>query len=309
VIFDTAAAIAERYITPLVERLRNARLFVFPGKAHEVLPKAYSADERRTLSETFFLPFSTVAVEDTVSCTVMWDMEKGQTGLDGRRGFIEIQPFTEKSMMDAADATEEDRDYIKQSLSKYPEGTITIAEGWFGPLEMVDDKRFNLIGGVDWIAVATKDKGVLGMDAMRTAKKHDYELLSRPILINVETSLQEVFYFNLPDRFVVEEMPAAAEKRARKKTAKGRKKVPRSHERPRYTLLLPRQIRKKLGLPEPGQGGPKRPHERRRHYRTYPDDEARWPKAHGKTIVVPASWIGPSEATLGKTRYRIRLDI
>jgi hypothetical protein len=308
-IFDIAAGIAERYITPLVERFRNARLFVFPGKAHEVLPKAYPPEQRQTLSEHFFLPFSTVAVEDTVSCTILWDMEKDQTGLDGRRGFVEIQPFTEQSLMDAADATEEDRDYIKASIAKYPKGTITIAEGWFGPLEMLDDKRFNMAGGVDWIAVATKDGGVLGMDAMRSAKKRDYELLSTPILVNVETSLQELFYFNLPDRFVVEETPAAAERRARKKKTKGKQRVPRSHERPKYTLLLPRQIRKKLGLPEPGEGGPKRPHERRRHYRTYPDDEARWPKAHGKTIVVPASWIGPSEAKIGKTRYRIRLDI
>jgi len=305
-IFDTAAAIVERYITPLAERFRNARLFVFPGKAHEVLPKEYSPEERQVLSDTFFLPFSTVAIEDSVSCTIMWDMEPDQQGLQGRRGFIEVQPFSAKSLMDAADAKETDRGYIEQACAKYPPGTVAIAEGWFGPCDTTSNVKFEVTGGVDWVAVATKDGGVLGMDALRTAKKEDYALLSEPILRNVHASLQELFYFNLPDRFVLEEIPDAAERRNKSRKSP---KIARSHERPRYTLLLPKQIRERMGLPPLSSGGPKAPHERRRHYRSYPDDEARWPQAHGKTIVIPARWIGTSEAKIGKTRYRIRLDL
>jgi hypothetical protein len=168
---------------------------------------------------------------------------------------------------------------------------------------------------VMWAALATKTQGIIGMGiASRPADRESLRRLQVPVLGNVNTSLQEVFYFNSPDRFIVEECPIKAMQRWKKRKQRERRKhkgkrrvqVRREHERPVYTLLKPKEIRVKLGLPALAAGGPRRPHERRRHYRTYRDE--RYVKMRNKTVVIPASWVGPSEATIGNRRYRILLD-
>jgi hypothetical protein len=188
-----------------------------------------------------------------------------------------------------------------------------IAEGRFGPVKLSPDGKIEFAGVVLWVALATKDHGILGMDmASRPRDRDSLRRLQVPILENVDTSLQEVFYFNSPNRFVVEECPLKAmarwkkrqEQRRRKKKVKER--IRRKHDRPIYTLLRPKEIRVKLGLPPLAVGGPRRPHERRRHYRTYRDD--RYTEMKGKTVIIPATWIGPSEATVKNRRYRILLD-
>ena len=121
-----------------------------------------------------------------------------------------------------------------------------------------------------------------------------------------------MFYFNSPNRFIVEECPIKAMARWKKRKERDRRKnkpvsrIRRRSDRPVYTLLRPKEIRAKLGLPPLESGGPRQPHERRRHYRTYRDE--RYVNMRDRTVIIPACWCGPSEACVGNRRYRILLD-
>ncbi|MBU1194027.1 MAG: hypothetical protein KKE62_01660 [Proteobacteria bacterium] len=88
-------------------------------------------------------------------------------------------------------------------------------------------------------------------------------------------------------------------------------KVPRSHERPYYTLLTPKKIRKKLNLEDPtsetGSHSSPAPHERRGHWRTYRDE--RYKNMRGKRQWIGPVWIGASEAKVGNKIYKVRLDL
>ena len=114
-------------------------------------------------------------------------------------------------------------------------------------------------------------------------------------------ALEEVMFFNSPSRFIFEEAPAKTP------NPKFARPVPRSPQRPLYTLLTPKEIRERLRLPPLQEGGPKTPHERRRHYRTLRSEFFK--HKQGQTIVIPACWVGPSEALHGAHRYKVRLDL
>ncbi len=315
-IFDSAAGVIEQHFPAIVKRVEKARLFLFPARPQDVLPKDYDAETLVTISEQFFLPFPTVAVEDAATCTIMWDTEKDQAGLGGVRGFIEIQPFTAESVSACreADVDAETVEEMQKIISKYPQGSMLIAEGRFGPVRLSAGGKIEFAGVALWVALATKADGIIGMDmASRPKDRESLVRLQAPILANVDTSLQEVFYFNSPERFILEDCPVKAMARWKKRKNRQRKRrkldkaqIRRRHERPVYTLLRPNEIRAKLGLPPLAVGGPQRPHERRRHYRTYRDD--RYTKMKGKTVVIPATWVGPSDAEIGNRRYRILLD-
>jgi len=306
-IFDTAAGIVERHVPAFLERFRQARLFSFPYKAHEVLPKTFADGEKEFLTEHFFLPFSTIAVEDKSSCTILWDLEKDQEGLSGDRGFIEIQPLTVESMLNCADSIGSE-EQIKAAVSHYPPGSVIMAEGVLKMI-MVDSTGFNIDGAVSMVVAASKEKGILAVDTPRNCKPEDFRLVCAPVLKNVATSLEEVFYFNAPDRFILEETSKECIREQKNQKKRPSDRVARSHQRPVYSLLRPHEIRKKLGLPEPEGSGTKRPHERRKHLRRYPNDESRWPQAHGRIVTIPATWIGPSDAVQNGRRYRIMLDL
>ncbi|MCB0346442.1 MAG: hypothetical protein KDD66_15090, partial [Bdellovibrionales bacterium] len=78
-LFDSLLGLVERnYLPAEVARVvRNSRLFVFPGRAHEVLAEEKSAtdEEIAELNERFRLPFDTVAVEDSASLVIIADCD------------------------------------------------------------------------------------------------------------------------------------------------------------------------------------------------------------------------------------------
>lgn len=84
------------------------------------------------------------------------------------------------------------------------------------------------------------------------------------------------------------------------------KKIIRSQDRPRYTVLKPKDISKRYGLGYGGNGDPREAHYRRAHDHTFRDE--RFTKMKGKTIVMPAMWVGESERTDGNKRYKVLLD-
>lgn len=120
---------------------------------------------------------------------------------------------------------------------------------------------------------------------------------------NAVAALEEVMWFNTPDRFVVERSPDATLKKGKGPP------IPRSQHRPRYILLRPGEIREKLGLGEEPVHDRKSPtpHTRRRHYRTLRSD--RYVNKQGTKLLIPATWIGPSEGEFKGRRYRVCLEL
>ena len=105
---------------------------------------------------------------------------------------------------------------------------------------------------------------------------------------------------NDSSKFIVESSP--------KKLRANPKKIPRAHERPQYIVLTPNEIKTRYIRPKSsGNGTPlKLGHDRRGHYRTYQSE--RYKAAKGKRQWIDATWVGPTEATVGKRTYRVLLD-
>lgn len=302
--FDQLCQIAERHMPALIPLLERARIFVFPGRAHEITPKQYTQAEVDIMREHFFLPFQTVAVEDTATCTILWDSEKNQKGIDGTRHFLECTPLTVNiDEFDDGNVTDAERAEIEVMKRQWP-GACCIAVGSTTRVETKAGQKIGLYGLVEWSMVASKKE--LFVKPFPPEDAGDKTAAIKAVLRNVRAAIEEVFFFNNPERFVLETRPA---KLKPVKNKKGKKRLPRSHNRPIYTLLEPKEIREKLGIEGNGAERKQGPHERRRHYRTYPEDPDKWPKAHGRVIVVPAIWVGPSESVRDGKRYKVRLDL
>lgn len=124
---------------------------------------------------------------------------------------------------------------------------------------------------------------------------------------NALWAMEEMALVQTPKHFILEQSPLAGWSPFTKRLNGAG--IPRSHERPLYTLLQPKEIRRRMGLPEPTDDERRRaprPHERRAHLRTLRAE--RFVHKAGKTVPVKASWIGPSEARVGAHVYRVLLD-
>lgn len=306
--FDRLCWYAERFPAVLSRELRSmleaAHLFQFPYVAHEVLPKTFEDLEFDFQSKFFVLPFRVVAIEDRSSCVLLWDDQSEQQGLDVKRWFIELAPLSSVAAKSWNTDTESVRDSLPEDVRRRVESAWNFSFGWFrvNGTEHVDGRlRYRLEGGVNAYHMLNQD-GV--MDEGRAFQTVGGDTLGESFLRNAMAAVEEMMVFNRPDRFIVRETPD-------KLRAKGGPKIPRTHERPVYTLLHVHDVRQKLDLPLPtgDRAGGVFVGERRRHVRRYPDDPARWPKMHGKAIVIPATWVGPSEARVGRRTFKIMLDL
>jgi len=110
-------------------------------------------------------------------------------------------------------------------------------------------------------------------------------------------TLREIIDLNTPNKFILEERPINGQGKVNSK------KIPRSNRRSKFIFLSPGEIKKRyLGYGNQTKTkGTKKPHERRRHQRKYPDDPDRFPNVHGKTIIIPACWVGTQERQVGNT--------
>lgn len=306
-IFDTLITLAERHMPPLLPLLDRARLFKFDYRAYEVLAKSYDDEELEWMQENFFLPFPTVAVEDGASCVVLWRDDKEERGLYGSAWrFLECMPLdapVEEFREANGDEAEKWKELIEAQTSQLPKGACGVTLGDIA-FTKVTARSWEARTHVEWTSFMERSRVIMSPAHGRAIVDSDPEA-GRTAAINAKTAIEEVLYFNNPSRFVVESIP----KRALRRQQKGgkRKRVARSHDRPQYILLTPKEIREKLRLPLPvgkvGRGA----HERRAHTRTF--RHPRYTEMRGKSIVVPATWVGPSEATVGKRRYKVMLKL
>lgn len=296
--FDALAKIAEagRLPADLAGNVKRARIFHFPGNPREFLPDAIDTRIIQDLQDGFMLPFPCVAVEDHVSCMLIWDKDAGARGLSQRRAFMECVPMvTNPDLMPYL--TEEDRATMESASfqAKYRK-SYAVSVGVFSLDDCTEDK-FHISGKLMYSAVFNPK----GVEVVPKEGNPDFEKLQHSAMNSVGTAMQELMLVNTPDRFIFEDAPVTVKKRGR-----GSSHVKRSAERPVYSLLHPKAIRERMGLPEPSEGGGRIPHERRAHVRTFRSD--RYVNMKGKSVMIPATWIGPSENVLGGRRYRVLLD-
>lgn len=312
--FDRLCWFAERFPEllgqPLLHMLRSAHLFSFPHVSHDVLPKSFSDEELRFQRDYFVLPFRVVAVEDQTSVVLLWDANPDQVGLCHDRFFVELASLSSAHAKTWRDSDREEK--ARAELS--PEQRSAFERSFnfsFGVLKVADIEqhpnqdgttrsRYTMHGQL--MSFHILDENGPRQEGLQSLAQFPDETASMSVR-NGMVAIEELMTFNRPDRFIVRETPA-------KVRGPSGPKIPRSHERPVYTLLHAHEARSKLGLPLSGESrGTKFVGERRRHVRRYPDDPDRWPKAHGKTVVIPATWVGPHEAKIGRKQYTIMLDL
>lgn len=301
-LFDKLCGLAERHevIKEFRPILENAKIFELSGSAIELLPK--SIDRYEYYQDNFFLPFPVVAIEDTESCIILMDLEKEQRGFEEDRLFIEILPqvptgrnYTNTPSDEVIAKTVE----LSYQAGFNPHDSYVITTGLVKLILPTSDQL--LIDGLcTFSVVLTKDKVIITEERMKTYLTDRLYCSAR--IQNAAVALQEIMYFNTPDRFVVEEIST---KPQRSKD----KKIPRSLSRSKFTLLYPNEIRKKLKLPDEQVEKRKSPvpHWRRRHVRVLKAD--RWVNKKGQTVIIAARWIGATEAVIGKKHYKVRLDL
>lgn len=165
-------------------------------------------------------------------------------------------------------------------------------------------QSYRVLGQVDrLVLVSGRGEIVADLSAAEMDGAPGAQETFRGTLGNVITSIEELMLANRdPQLFVLEQSPLKT-----REPKKGR--ILRSPDRSRYVMLNPEAIRRVLGLKAPAEGGPggRLPHERRRHWRTLQSE--RFTHRRGERILVEACWVGPSETVVGKTHYRVRLDI
>jgi hypothetical protein len=324
--FDRLCSVVERQFpsAELRDYLKRAALFDFPQRWHET---SKAGGENRMadydmvggaefVMDNFFLPFPIIAVEDSASVVIVVDLEPGQVGLNCERVFVEcflMGTSVEEFGYDGAKYAEKLKD--RPLEDKLPPTACMVSvsrikKAWVAPHAETGRPSICYEAELGFAFVADKKQMYLSPSQWRQMclAAGDWGGMTQSAALNAKTALEEVMYFNTPHRFVVKR----SAERPRQKKGKGPEFL-RSHERDQYVLLQPHEIREKLGMPEPTQDRKSPvPHPRRRHFRVlkserYKFDREKYPD--GKKVIVPATWIGPSEGEHEGRRYEVCLDL
>lgn len=282
--------------------VEQARVFRFEFNPHEALPKQYDPDDLDWLMANLYLPFPCIAVEDRASCVVFWDgSEDGQPPLRGaghERRFVECCDFGKASIDAFYDGQPEQREMLDHRCCAVSMGRISL-DAHFTHLN-----QFRVAGGTDFTLVTQGDEKVF----VSQAPSLEIAPIATAALRNAASALQEIMLLNDPETFILESTPLSAVNPKPVKLKPGQiRRVHRTHERPTYTILRPHEIRERMKLPMLNSKRAVTPHERRSHLRTLRSEFFR-PGNRGRQILIPASWIGPSESVVGNRRYRVVLD-
>jgi len=303
-IFDRFAQIVAAGVPELRSPLAKSKLFHIDAPAKGILPTTLS-DEQFTFLQNFFLPFQYTCVEDIGSCTLLWDEEEGQTGVNCRRYFADCLVFGEGDDMSwLRDEETPNTEFYKMVAESHP-GAGAIVTGTIEDMPKISPScyeaeiRLGMLVIFDEHAnIRYKGTGADGDRLLKEATSYALEGGGR----NAKIAIEWIIYLNDQSKFVLESCPIE------RKNGKPRK-IKYSDERPLYTVLTPKEIRKTMNLDEPKVDGTgKRPHERRAHMRYY-THERYSEERRAKPQKIEAVWVGPREAVVGNRRYRVRLDL
>lgn len=290
--FDQACKIIEQWLPQYKHVLMSSALFELDVLSYQDLDRTIPSDELEFLTDHFFLPFQYVAIEDKTGIVFLYDHSPDTVGLCKQRQFIDF-------MYTSADLSiyrPEERRHILEMTKSVPIGTFIVSAG---EVEMsdVNVSGWDTFGSVNDFLMASTKQLVMAPHHLSHMNRQERNDVTKPAIQNAITAIEEIRLLNSPDRFIVEVIPH----RLRPKP----KKIPRSHERSRYTLLTPFQIRDRLNITM--NGTKKSSHPRRRHIRRLRSEK--YTKARGKSIIIPATWVGPTEGQVGNKRYKVRVDL
>lgn len=325
-IWDFHAACVERFVPSAAPILRQARLFCFPHNPADVLPKSVDPKRCDFWRENFMLPYPITAIEDKAGMVIMWDSPlfasenwratftkasqsselknlhpivvptEPSKGMFERRFFLDVIPTW---------AIREGSAKRWDSDAYYPEeDAVMVTFGVCLP-DLVAPSKWNMTGEALGYWCLSK-KGLL-WDSRNKELSRLLPQAVDPALQNAKCFMEEVMWFNDPDRFVVEERgPQAVE--TRPKNRKG--KIRSAEERPVYHSWTPLDIRR---LREPGASkddgteSKKRGHWRRGHFRTLKADRYARSGMQGKTVLVRPTFVGEETFYVERSHYRILL--
>lgn len=267
-----------RYAKPVwmakeyIEMVREARIF-------EVGLETYNGEDKMDLVDvnpvTLSLPFPITAVVSPQMAFIF----KAPTGVSRSGKYIFFTDIGESA--DSAIMV-----VTGQYTMTYPDITMNI-QGLISGNRHNPNVVMSPSSGITFEPRAVKQREEYVAETAR---------LTRTMLIN---TFHAIACINTLDRFILEVAPAKL---------KATKKIPREHQRPKYIILTPKEIRKYLNTSHEVTGRVQSGHDRRGHTRTYPDDPARYPNAHGKTVWIDAMWVGTTEKVVGNKKYKVILD-
>jgi len=253
------------------------------------------------------LPFPVVAIEDPAGLVILADVEENKIGLNNKRFFIEcISSSTNTDNFDSKNMnmSKEEINKLNSRIERWNSdfnNTYFISVGTINEFNVDMDHKIGVRGEIQNLFICSEKSLIEKVDLHRMDRL-DHRLKEGP-LTNVSVALQELIYFNKPKSFILEETPLKINEKQMKKNLK----IPRSHQRPKYTLLEANDIRRKMGLNSVDDKQTKIPHERRGHIRTFKNDVFKNKK--GQSIWVKSTWVGPSESVVKNKRYKVMLNI
>jgi hypothetical protein len=299
--FDTLCRYVERYEPQEIrEKLRETKLFVFEESAEDTIKvsKLPTQDD-----ETFFLPFRCIAIEDPHRCVLLRDRTEHQRGFWLERDFLFLGCITDEDNQIADNAYLMSSGSIKMDFDpELPHLEPPRETGAHFVLNSINTALIRPSGD--------PDPQIITEQMYKDGKQSQFKNLLKVVGFNLNLAFEAIIqHINNPENFVVEVTPLHYERNKEKLENKPR--ILRMHERPLYTYLKAKRARTIMGLTDPhhsprGERNSPVPHERRRHLRTLRSDF--FTHKQGQTIVVEATWVGPSESIVGNKRYKVLLD-
>lgn len=305
-IFDRLAMVTERWLSVLRAPMGIAALLDLPDPPPQELPHEFDAAVLAFLTEAFFLPFPVVAVEDRASCVLLWDGVENQAGLGGVRYFADCLPLdgsnagAYKRLLDHP--ARKSLDALGGVPKKWmPKDTVLVTYGRVKSATTCQEtkRRVRVLPTVEVTGAVIADQRRM-VPAPGAHHPEVRQQLATVAAQDVRVAYEDLFYSNTPSRLVVESKPLREPR-----VLAGH--FPRSNSRPRYAFwTVEETVRAFEGKVINGRGF-YAPHSRRRHHKHV--DVARFVLRFGQSSVVPACWLGPTEAILRGRHYRVRVDL
>lgn len=319
--FDLFIKLKNHFPEDLRRYIRQARLFSFDLFPTETLD-GLKMEEMGDVAYNFCLPFPVVAVEDKVSCVIVWDIKKGVVGIEHTRGIMEVSNL--KNYLDGRAYKVSSQDKLQGITEEVDQEARDGLKKSFGDGPYPDAVRFGVVN-IQWISDVQKWGGTatVGGGVFLFPSGEVLDLVKEPSLLGgtealekdftrgAITAYEELLRMSAIRTFIIEKSP---------KKVRTNHTYLRSFERPIYTVVTPLAARRIMQLPEPReekdeQGRTifeRRAHIRREHERTLHSEK--FTHRRGQTLTVkrayiPAVWRGESSADVGKHHYRVILDL
>jgi len=229
-IFDELCSYSERYLKP--ERrhsLGECKLFTFTEDLCDLSEEGIDYEERRLLSEAFFLPYPHVALEDSLSCVALFDPEEGCNGSEVNRYYLAC-------FLDDAVSRK-----VGHSPDSKASGYFSVFGGSFDSFLWLKPGTISLPLKVDFFASVRPD-------LLLNCKVEGREALDFVLRTNCQAfivnAVRDIAMTNVPSHLIVEETDLTVGLGER---PADENRILRSEYRKKYKILTPGNILEEMG--------------------------------------------------------------